>query len=94
MDCRNLFSTFHSIGGKLSCNYETQVCSLNKTSTCKLKPGNRFDLESLVLDYSYPKAPNTVFTHMNGFTTKKEHDLHFSLAKGFIIEKPLNTKNK
>lgn len=88
MDCRNLFSAFQSIGGQLTCNFETQSCSLNKTKNCLLKPSNKFDLENLVIDYSYAKKPQTTFAHMDGVVSKKAHDLHFNLAKGFTIDKP------
>ncbi len=88
MDCRNLFNAFNSLGGKLICNYNTQTCILNKTASCNLQPVNRFDLETLVLDYSYVKQPNITFQHLNGSCTNRAHDLHFdNKVHGFSIYK-------
>ena len=92
MNCRNLFNLFDRSGGKLECHYDSKTCSLTqgeKVLNCDLKPSNRFDLETLVVDYSLCQPYNTKekFQYITGNAADTLHSLHFKGTKGFTIEK-------
>jgi len=92
MNCRDLFSVFVSSekGSKLECQYDKKECSLNlgtKQVDCALQPNNRFDLESLIVDYAFSTKTNATFQHIAGETDDKMHSLHFDGQKGFEIKK-------
>ncbi len=92
MNCRDLFSVFESSikGSKLECQYDKKECSLDlgtKQVDCALQPNNRFDLESLIVDYAFSSKNNITFQHSLGKTEEKLHSLHFDGHKGFEIRK-------
>jgi len=65
--CKELFNKFNKFGGKITCNYEKQECTLFNNISCKIN--NKEDANELdLLIWNYHDTPFIkYFNSNNGF---------------------------